>query len=75
MKHLKQENKKTNTFTSSMLERCMFHILQYQDLLLWFLLSLCHQSRSSSVPEEKALYIIFLIAAKSKYLRESIELT
>lgn len=33
MKCLKQENKKVNTSVLSMLESCMFHILQYQDFL------------------------------------------
>lgn len=75
MKCLKQENKKINTFAPSMLEHCMFHILQYQDFLPWYLLSLCHQSRSSAASEEKASYIIFLIAAKPKYLRENVGLT
>lgn len=73
MKCLKQDNKKMNTSAPSMLESFMFHILQYQHF--WYLLSLCHQSRSSAASEGKMQYIVFLRTAKPKDFRKSVELS
>lgn len=60
---LKQENKKINTFIPDIPEDCMFHITTVATFLA-LVLTLWHHSRHSAASEEKALYVVFLIAAK-----------
>lgn len=74
MKFLKQENKKVSTSAPSMLESYVSYPA-IPRFLVWYLLSLCYQSRSSAGSEGKMVHIVFLLAAKPKDFRENMELT
>lgn len=74
MKFLKQENKKVSTSAPIMLESYVLYPA-IPRFLVWYLLSLCSQSRSSAVSEGKMLYIVFLLAANPKDFRENVKLT